>query len=150
MPIIDVHTHCSPRVTGDPFGVAEVMRGTPVGKNSVTNFRGLPAVSYHDMYDFDLQEQVCAAAGVTGRIISTPFAAEAIAWASKKPAIYIVKSVNYQIAAIVAQEAFWDLDAPIERIGAAPAPPPYAPELERAWLPDRADIARALRCLAAA
>jgi hypothetical protein len=32
MPIIDIHTHCSPRVAGDPFCVAEVMRGTPVGK----------------------------------------------------------------------------------------------------------------------
>jgi hypothetical protein len=42
MPIIDIHTHCAPRVTGDPFGVALVMRGTPVGKNAVTNFRGLP------------------------------------------------------------------------------------------------------------
>jgi hypothetical protein len=42
MPIIDIHTHCAPRVTGDPFGVAAVMRGTPVGKNAVTNFRGLP------------------------------------------------------------------------------------------------------------
>ena len=58
--------------------------------------------------------------------------------------------IGAEIAATVAREAFWDLDAPIERIGAAPAPPPYAPELERAWLPDRADIARALRCLAAA
>jgi aminocarboxymuconate-semialdehyde decarboxylase len=105
MPIIDVHTHCSPRVAGDPFGVAEVMRGTPVGKNSVTNFRGLPAVSYHDMYDFDLQQEVCAAAGISGRIISTPFAAEAIAWVSKKPAIDIVKSVNDQIAAIVARSS---------------------------------------------
>ena len=58
--------------------------------------------------------------------------------------------IGAEIAATVAREAFWDLDAPIERVGAAPAPPPYAPELERAWLPDRADIARALRSLAAA
>src|SRR3977135_4107477 len=103
MPIIDIHTHCSPRVQGDPFGVAAVMRGTPVGKNAVTNFRGLPAVSYRDMYDFDLQQEVCAKAGITGRIISTPFAAEGISWASKSPAIDIVKSVNDQIADIVAR-----------------------------------------------
>jgi 2-oxoisovalerate dehydrogenase E1 component len=42
-----------------------------------------------------------------------------------------------------------DLDAPIERIGAASTPAPYAPELERAWLPDRNDIADAIRRLAA-
>jgi hypothetical protein len=30
MPIIDIHTHCSPRVAGDPFEVAAVMRGMPM------------------------------------------------------------------------------------------------------------------------
>ncbi len=43
--------------------------------------------------------------------------------------------IGAEIAATVAREGFWDLDAPIERIGAAPTPPPYAPDLERAWLP---------------
>jgi 2-oxoisovalerate dehydrogenase E1 component len=56
--------------------------------------------------------------------------------------------IGAEIAAVVAREAFWDLDAPIERVGAAPTPPPYAPDLERAWLPDRDDIAAALRRLA--
>jgi acetoin:2,6-dichlorophenolindophenol oxidoreductase subunit beta len=56
--------------------------------------------------------------------------------------------IGAEIAATVAREGFWDLDAPIERIGAAPTPPPYAPELERAWLPDRDDIAAAIRNLA--
>ena len=58
--------------------------------------------------------------------------------------------IGAEIAATVAREAFWDLDAPIERVGAAPMPAPYAPDLERAWLPDRDDIAAALRRLAAA
>ncbi len=53
--------------------------------------------------------------------------------------------IGAEIAATVAREAFWDLDAPIERVGAAATPPPYAPELERAWLPDRDDIAAAIR-----
>jgi 2-oxoisovalerate dehydrogenase E1 component len=57
--------------------------------------------------------------------------------------------IGAEIAATVAREAFWDLDAPIERVGAAATPPPYAPDLERAWLPDRHDIATALRRLAA-
>jgi 2-oxoisovalerate dehydrogenase E1 component len=56
--------------------------------------------------------------------------------------------IGAEIAATVAREGFWDLDAPIQRIGAAPTPPPYAPELERAWLPDRDDIAVAIRNLA--
>jgi 2-oxoisovalerate dehydrogenase E1 component len=57
--------------------------------------------------------------------------------------------IGAEIAATVTREAFWDLDAPIERVGAAPTPAPYAPGLERAWLPDRDDIAAALRRLAA-
>jgi 2-oxoisovalerate dehydrogenase E1 component len=57
--------------------------------------------------------------------------------------------IGAEIAATVALEGFWDLDAPIERIGAAATPPPYAPELEKAWLPDRENIAAALRRLAA-
>ncbi len=57
--------------------------------------------------------------------------------------------IGAEIAATVAREAFWSLDAPIERIGAEPTPAPYAPDLERAWLPDRERIADALRRLAA-
>ena len=57
--------------------------------------------------------------------------------------------IGAEIAAVVAREAFWSLDAPIERIGAAATPAPYAPDLEQAWLPDRHDIAAALRRLAA-
>ena len=102
-PIIDIHTHSAPRVTGDPFGVAAVMRGTPVGKNMVSSFRGLPAVGYGEIFDFDHQQEVCAAAGITGRMISNPFAAESISWASKSPAIDIVKSVNDEIAGTVAR-----------------------------------------------
>ena len=43
--------------------------------------------------------------------------------------------IGAEIAARGGREGFWHLDAPIERIGAAATPPPYAPELERAWLP---------------
>ena len=55
--------------------------------------------------------------------------------------------IGAEIAASVAREAFWDLDAPVERIGAPPTPPPYAPELEQAWLPGRQEIATAIRRL---
>ncbi|HEV2308949.1 MAG TPA: transketolase C-terminal domain-containing protein, partial [Acidimicrobiia bacterium] len=57
--------------------------------------------------------------------------------------------IGAEIAAAVAHEAFWDLDAPIVRVGAAATPPPYAPDLERAWLPDRGDLADAVRRLVA-
>ena len=57
--------------------------------------------------------------------------------------------IGAEIAATVAREGFWDLAAPIQRIGAEATPPPYAPDLERVWLPDRDDIAAALRHLVA-
>jgi 2-oxoisovalerate dehydrogenase E1 component len=57
--------------------------------------------------------------------------------------------IGAEIAATVAREGFWDLDAPVVRVGAAATPPPYAPELERAWLPGRSEIAEAIRRLAA-
>lgn len=56
--------------------------------------------------------------------------------------------IGAEIAATVAREGFWTLDAPIERIGAAFTPPPYAPALEQAWLPDRSTIVSRLRALA--
>jgi 2-oxoisovalerate dehydrogenase E1 component len=56
--------------------------------------------------------------------------------------------IGAEIAATVAREGFWDLDAPIERIGPAATPPPYAPDLEQAWLPNRDNIADAIRTLA--
>jgi 2-oxoisovalerate dehydrogenase E1 component len=56
--------------------------------------------------------------------------------------------IGAEIAATVAREGFWDLDAPIVRIGAAATPPPYAPNLEQAWLPNREGITAALRQLA--
>ncbi|MGA8724586.1 MAG: dehydrogenase E1 component subunit alpha/beta [Acidimicrobiales bacterium] len=55
--------------------------------------------------------------------------------------------IGAELVATVAKEAFWDLDAPVERLGAVATPPPYAPELEAAWLPDRHDIAAAVRRL---
>ena len=89
MPIIDIHTHFSPpRPPGDRFGVVEALRGTPVGKNTVTNYRGLPAVSYHEMSDFELQQETCAQTGITRRIISTPFAAELMAAISQRGEVF--------------------------------------------------------------
>jgi len=101
LPIIDIHTHCAPRPTSDRFGVAAAMRGTPVGRNMVTKYRDLPAVSYYEMTDFDLQQEVSARAGITHRILSNPFPAETWTTVSPAPAPDIVKFVNDQIAALV-------------------------------------------------
>jgi len=52
-----------------------------------------------------------------------------------------------ELAAIVAEKAIDDLDAPIVRVGARAVPMPYNDALERAAIPTQADIAEAIRSL---
>ncbi len=49
-----------------------------------------------------------------------------------------------EVAAVLAREAFWHLDAPIERLAPDDFPPPYAPGLLRAMIPDVEAIAQAM------
>jgi 2-oxoisovalerate dehydrogenase E1 component len=53
--------------------------------------------------------------------------------------------VAAEVAAMAANEGFWDLDGPVVRVAPPAVPAPYSPVLERAWLPDRVVIAAALR-----
>ena len=55
-----------------------------------------------------------------------------------------------EIAAHVAEHCFWDLDAPVVRVGAASHPIPYQKDLEAAMLPGPAEIAEAVKALATA
>lgn len=55
-----------------------------------------------------------------------------------------------EIAATLASEAFFDLDAPIERVTMPDVPSPHSPELLAAVLPDVARIVRAIRDVASA
>ena len=54
-----------------------------------------------------------------------------------------------EIAATVAEEAFEHLDAPIARLAAPDCPVPFSPPLERRYIPQVEDVARALLDLAA-
>jgi len=56
--------------------------------------------------------------------------------------------VGAELAALAVDEGFWSLDAPVLRVGAPSAPAPYAPSLERVWIPGEADIVTAARRLA--
>jgi len=54
-----------------------------------------------------------------------------------------------EIVATIAEEAFEDLDAPVRRIAAPDCPVPFAPQLEKAFIPQVDDVTAALRELAA-
>ena len=51
--------------------------------------------------------------------------------------------VGAEIAARIADEGIWYLDAPIGRVGAPSVPAPYARSLESEWLPNHNDIVEA-------
>ncbi|HLY32940.1 MAG TPA: dehydrogenase E1 component subunit alpha/beta [Jatrophihabitantaceae bacterium] len=53
--------------------------------------------------------------------------------------------VGAEIAARAVDAGFWNLDAPVVRVGAPSTPAPYAPSLEAAWVPGADDIEAAVR-----
>jgi 2-oxoisovalerate dehydrogenase E1 component len=57
--------------------------------------------------------------------------------------------IGESLAAIVQEEAFESLDAPVRVVGALDTPVPYSPPLEDAFLPGEDEIERAARLLAA-
>lgn len=54
-----------------------------------------------------------------------------------------------EIAALIAEKGFEYLDGPIVRVTAPDTPTPYAPPLEKEWLPDVGDVLKAARGLLA-
>ena len=55
--------------------------------------------------------------------------------------------IGESLAAIIQEEAFESLDAPVRIIGALDTPVPYSPPLEKFFLPSEEEIARAARLL---
>jgi 2-oxoisovalerate dehydrogenase E1 component beta subunit len=55
--------------------------------------------------------------------------------------------IGESLAAIIQEEAFESLDAPIRIVGALDTPVPYSPPLEDFFLPSEADVERAARAL---
>ncbi|MEW1722524.1 pyruvate dehydrogenase complex E1 component subunit beta [Streptomyces sp. NPDC093109] len=57
--------------------------------------------------------------------------------------------VGAELSALAVDEGFWHLDAPVARVAPPPVPAPYAPSLERVWLPSSDTIADTVRRIAA-
>jgi acetoin:2,6-dichlorophenolindophenol oxidoreductase subunit beta len=50
-----------------------------------------------------------------------------------------------EIASFITEQAFDDLDAPVERVGAPFAPVPFSPPLEDAYVPGADEVVAAAR-----
>jgi pyruvate dehydrogenase E1 component beta subunit len=80
------------------------------------------------------RETIAASVAKTGRVAIVHEAVQFLGFGS-------------EIAAHIAEHSFWDLDAPVLRIGAASHPIPYQRDLELATLPAAADVVTAVRTL---
>jgi len=58
-------------------------------------------------------------------------------------------SIGESLAAIIQEEAFESLDAPVRVVGALDTPVPYSPPLEEFFLPSEAEVEQAARLLVA-
>jgi 2-oxoisovalerate dehydrogenase E1 component len=62
----------------------------------------------------------------------------------------ITAGFGAEIAAVVARDSFWFLDAPVDRLAVADVPMPYHPSLLEAVLPDADRIAERIEALLSA
>jgi pyruvate/2-oxoglutarate/acetoin dehydrogenase E1 component len=132
-----------------PFGVADIKR---VG-------RDISLVATSSMVQVALSaaallEEVGISAEVIDPRTTSPLDEKTLIESAKKTSRAIVIDEGYgrygvtaEIAAVIAEGAFFDLDGPVKRLGAMHVPIPFSPPLEDATVPtDRAvfDLARAL------
>ena len=131
-----------------PFGKARVLR--PGERLSVVSWGAM----------VERCEQAIAAAGVDAELIDlrtlSPWDRDSVlASVRKTRRCLIVHEDNAtagfgaEIAAVLAKDAFFDLDAPIERLTMPDVPSPHSPVLLDAVVPSVAKLAEAMRALVA-
>ena len=151
------HKHLYRRVKGDvpegrfqvPLGKARVAReGTDL---SVITYGAMVGLALEATEDLD---------GASVEVIDlrslVPLDSEAILSSVRKTSKVVVlheatrsSGVGAEVCALIAQEAFEDLDGPVVRVTAPDTPIPFSPPLERAVLPQLDDVKEACRELLA-
>lgn len=129
-----------------PLGVADVKRsGTDV---SIISYAMMVQLALEAAED--LQREGISVEVVDLRTVS-PLDTEAITASVRKTAHAVIVqeawqrfSVGSEVAAVIAEEAFDYLDAPIIRVAAKPSPIPFSPVLEEFVLPRRQDVIAAV------
>lgn len=132
-----------------PLGVADVKRAG----DDVT----LVATSSMVYVALEAAEQL-AADGVTAEVVDprtlVPLDRETIVGSARKTGRAIVVDeghrsygVGAELAAVIAEEAFYDLDAPVRRVSAMDVPIPFSPVLEDMTVPTAEGVAAEARAL---
>jgi pyruvate/2-oxoglutarate/acetoin dehydrogenase E1 component len=151
------HKHLYRRAKGE---VAEGRFETPIGEAHVARAGSdLSVIAYGAMVPLALE----ATEDVDGASIEVldlrtlcPLDEEAILRSVRKTSKVVVLheatrscGVGAEVAALIGERAFEDLDGPIVRVTAPDSPIPFSPPLERAILPQATDIEEACRELLA-
>ncbi len=132
-----------------PIGVADIKRpGTDI-----------TIVSYGRMVDTSLASaRTLEKEGVSAEVLDLrslqPLDEEAILTSVKKTGHLVIVheapvrgGFGGEVAAVVAEKALGYLDAPIRRVGAPWVPVPFSPTLEDAFVPQEADVTKAVRAV---
>ncbi|MGH9526795.1 MAG: transketolase C-terminal domain-containing protein, partial [Terriglobales bacterium] len=134
----------------------------PLGQAAVARAgRDLSVITYGAMVQLALETaQALAGEGLEAEVLDlrtlAPLDRAAIAATAKKTNKVLILhedtrtgGIAGEITAILQEEAFDHLDAPILRLTSADTPVPFSPPLEAAFLPSAAGLTAALRRLAA-
>ncbi|MFI5057919.1 MAG: alpha-ketoacid dehydrogenase subunit beta [Candidatus Acidiferrales bacterium] len=132
-----------------PFGVADVKRAG----------RDITIVATSSMVQVALgAAELLEKAGISAEVIDPrttwPLDEKTLVESAKKTSRVIVVDEGYgrygvtgEIAAVIAEGAFYNLEAPVKRMGAMHVPIPFSPPLEDATVPSEQSVAEAARSL---
>jgi acetoin:2,6-dichlorophenolindophenol oxidoreductase subunit beta len=125
-----------------PFGLADVKR---VGRD--ITLVGTSSMVQVALGTADLLEKIGISAEVVDPRTMWPLDAKTLIDSAKKTSRVIVIDEGYErygvtaeIAAVIAEGAFYDLDAPVKRMGAMHVPIPFSPPLEDATVPTEKSV----------
>jgi len=132
-----------------PFGVADVKRvGTDITLIATSSMVQVALAAA------GMLEQIGVSAEVVDPRTTWPLDEKALIESAKKTSRAIVLDEGYgrygvtaELAAVIAEGAFYDLDVPVKRMGAMHVPIPFSPPLEDATVPTDQSVFEAARAM---
>jgi pyruvate/2-oxoglutarate/acetoin dehydrogenase E1 component len=132
-----------------PFGVADVKRaGSDVTIIATSSMVQVALGAAQMLEEYDISAEV-----IDPRTV-WPLDEKALIESAKKTSRVIVVDEGYsrygvtaEIASVIAEGAFYDLEAPVKRIGAMHVPIPFSPPLEDATVPTEQQVFEAAKAL---